>query len=152
MSNNVPPYSEKCRHVPGHSFKPTPLRGAVQPVRPAEPCSRAMNCPELTHEQYIATMAMPMRLVEAEDDSHGPFPIGEVVDSLIQRLSLPTTREAMDIYYVYMNDRDHFCHILFNWGVGDVYLVLVAKPQERRVQRYRVLDLNAEYGFGAKAE
>lgn len=111
-----------------------------------------MNCPELTHEQYIATMAIPMRLVEAEDDSYGPFPIGEVVDSLIQGLSLPTTRETMDIHYVYMNDRDHFCHILFNWGVKDVYLVLVTRPRERRVHGYHILDLNAAYGLDSKVE
>lgn len=107
----------------------------------------AMKCPELTHEQYVATMATPMRLIEAEDNSYHPFPIGEVMDKLIQQLSLPTTREDIDIHFVYMNDLNHFCHILFNWGVKNVYLVLVTRPQEKKVHGYRVLNMTAEYGL-----
>lgn len=110
-----------------------------------------MNCPELTHEQYVATMATPMRLVGAEDNSYHPFPIGEVMDKLIHQLSLPTTRKEIDIHFVYMNDRDHFCHILFNWGVENVYLVLVTKPEEKEVHGYRVLDMKAEYGLDSQA-
>ena len=108
-----------------------------------------MDCPELTHEQYIATMATPMRFIEADDDSCGPFPIASVVDQLIERLALPTTREDISIHYVYMNDKDHFCHILFNWGAKNVYLVLITKPEEKRVHGYRVLDLNTEYGLSS---
>jgi len=106
-----------------------------------------MDCIELTEEQYIATMAEPMRMIETGDTSYGPFPIGAYVDQLIEALDLPTNREDIEIHYVYMNDRDHFCHILFNWGIKNVYLVLITKPKLKEVHGYRLLDLNAEYGL-----
>jgi len=111
-----------------------------------------MNCPELTREQYIATMATPMRPVGAADDSFGPFPVASVVDHLIEKLQLPTTREDIEIHHVYVNDQGRFCHILFNWGEKNVYLILITKPEEKAVHGYRLLDLNAEYGLCSEEE
>ncbi len=106
-----------------------------------------MECKELTHQEYVATMATPMRMIKEGDTSYGPFPIAAYVDDLIAKLSLPTSREDIEIHYIYMNDRDGYCHILFNWGIKNVYLVLITKPEHKAVCGYHLLDLNAEYGL-----
>ena len=93
-------------------------------------------------------MSVPMHTVGADDDSFGPFPIADHVEFLIQKLGLQTTREDIEIHYVYLNDKKDYCHILFNWGVKNVFLVLVTRPNEKVVFGYRLLDLNIEYGLG----
>ena len=88
-----------------------------------------------------------MRFIEAGDTSYGPFPIGGYVEELIETLSLPTTTDEIEIHAVYMNDKKGYVHILFNWGVSNLYLVLVTKPSEQETYGYRFLDLASEYDF-----
>jgi hypothetical protein len=101
---------------------------------------------ELTKEQYLATMHTPMRFIELGDKSDSPFPIGDYVENLITQLALPTTRKEIQIHAVYMNDKKGYCHILFNWGLANVFLVVITIPKEKEVYGYRLLDLNKEYG------
>lgn len=106
-----------------------------------------MEFPELTKEQYLETMHTPMRFIELGDKSYKPFPIGDYVEGLIKHLALPTTRKDIQIHAVYLNDKEGYCHILFNWGLANVFLVLITKPKEQAVYGYRILDLNKEYGL-----
>lgn len=102
---------------------------------------------ELTKDEFLATFDPHMRFIEEEDDSYGPFPIADYVERCITALSLPTDRNAIEIHHVYLNDKQGFCHVLFNWGAQNVYLVVVTRPVERAVHGHYVLDLNMEYGL-----
>lgn len=93
-------------------------------------------------------MDTPMRSIDADDDSYGPFPIADYVDQMIVFQDLPTTRKEIDIHHVYMNDRAGFCHILFNWGEANVFAVVITKPADKAVYGHYLLDLNSEYGLG----
>jgi hypothetical protein len=107
-----------------------------------------MPIQELSKEQYLATMDMPMRFIEAGDTSYGPFPIGECMEELIKTLALPTTMDDIEIHAVYINDKKGYVHILFNWGVANLFFVLVTKPSEKEIYGYRFfLDLGSEYGL-----
>lgn len=107
-----------------------------------------MKLKPLTKEQYLETMDTPMRFIEADDDSYGPFPIAEYVDHVIKSLSLPTTRKEIDIHHVYMNDSAGFCHILFDWGEANIFVAVVTRPAEKEIHGHYLLDLNSEYELG----
>jgi hypothetical protein len=101
----------------------------------------------LTKEEYLSTFDPPMRFIEENDVSYGPFPIGEYVTECINSLNLQTNKEDIEIHYVYMNDKKSFCHILFSWGVQNTYLVLVTMSEKKEVHGHYLLGLNEEYGL-----
>jgi hypothetical protein len=55
--------------------------------------------------------------------------------------------DDIEIHAVYINDKKGYVHILFNWGVANLFLVLVTKPSEKEIYGYRFLDLASEYGL-----
>jgi hypothetical protein len=106
-----------------------------------------MELKELNNEQYLETMDTSMRFIEIDDQSYGPFPLADYVEKLIQKLDLPTSLNDIEIHYIYMNDKKDYCHILFNWGRKNVYVVVITKPSIKQVYGFHFLDLNAEYGL-----
>lgn len=106
-----------------------------------------MNEQELTKEQYLGTMDALMRFIEIDDNSYEPVPIGDYVEELIEKLDLPTTRKSIQIHAIYMNDKKGYCHILFNWGISNIFLVVITKPHSQNIVGFRLLNLNKEYGL-----
>ncbi len=105
---------------------------------------------EMDRQQFLATFDVPMRFIEAEDDSVPSVKIGDYVGNCITALSLPTNRREIEIHKVYMNDARGFCHVLLNWGVENTYLVIVTKPFESTIHGHYLLDLADEYGLNDK--
>ena len=101
----------------------------------------------LTRDAFLATLDAPMRFIHEEDDSVPPVQIGEYFQECVDRENLPTNREDVAIHGVYANPKQDYCHLLLNWGVKNLFLVIVTQPQQQQVFGHYLLDLNTEYGL-----
>ncbi len=88
-----------------------------------------------------------MRFIGVDDESYEPFPISAYVEELIDALALPTSIEDIELHAIYMSEKKGYVHILFSWGVENLFLVLVTSPSEKQVHGYHILDLDSEYGL-----
>lgn len=105
-----------------------------------------MGLRELTHTEFLATMAAPMRRLEP-GEMERPIPLGDYLKECIDTLGLPTSLEEIEIEHVYLAaDRKH-SHVMFSFGEPNRYLVLVINHQNNNVLGHHILDMNQEYGL-----
>ena len=101
----------------------------------------------LSKKKYLATMTDPMRFIEADDESVPPVSLGEYFKESILAADLVPDAESVDIHSVYATPSNDFCHVLLNWGVKNVFIVIVTQPLEQKIYGHYKLDLNSEYGL-----
>lgn len=101
---------------------------------------------ELTREEFLATMKAPMTLQPVDAPASG-VKIGRYVKACLARIDPGVTNDDVDIHKVYDSaDGVHF-HILVDYGIKNVYLVIVVDRAKRSILGHRLLDLNQEYGL-----
>ena len=101
---------------------------------------------ELTDEEYHRTFAEPMH--ELGDDEDPPaINIRNYVGRVIRHKRLPTTNDDIRIHYFYENGTKTYTHVLFWYGVPNVYLVIVIENEGPRIHGHHILDLNEKYGL-----
>jgi hypothetical protein len=101
---------------------------------------------ELSESEFHGTFAPPMRRLGA-NETFRPVPLGEYVTECIVRHSLPTSREDIDIEHVYVAGDERHTHVMLNWGVANLYLVVVVSHDADSVLGHHILDLNDDYGL-----
>lgn len=88
-----------------------------------------------------------MRFLDEHDESCPAVSIGDYFRECIRSENIPTSSNEVDIHAVYATPKNDYCHVLLNWGVKNVFLVIVTLPQELSVFGHYLLDLNEEYGL-----
>jgi hypothetical protein len=101
---------------------------------------------ELNDSEFHATFAEPMRELK-EGEVGVTLPLAEFVAEAIHKHQLPTTVEDIEIHHVYENGTGTYTHVLFWYGIPNVYLVAVIHHTGPSLYGYHVLDLNAKYGL-----
>lgn len=101
---------------------------------------------ELSHSEFQATFAGPMRRLGA-DESFRPVPLGDYVSECISHHALPTSREDIQIEHVYVAADHRHTHVMLHYGIPDLYLVVVVTHDTDSVLGHHLLNLNEEYGL-----
>ena len=124
------------------------LRGIFQPAcwqyRVRLQISKMIR--ELSDSAFHGTFALPMRKLGA-DEMFRPVPLGEYVTACIDHYNLPTSRENIDIDHVCVAGDERHTHVMLNWGVANLYLVVVVSHETGSVLGHHILDLNEKYGL-----
>lgn len=81
------------------------------------------------------------------NETYRPVPLGEYVAKCIAHHALPTSQDDIDIEHVYVAGDERHTHVMFNWGVANLYLVVVVSHEEDSVWGHHILDLNEKYGL-----
>jgi hypothetical protein len=104
---------------------------------------------ELSDPEFHETFAAPMRRLGAEE-TFRPIPLGEYVTECIAHYDLPTSRADIDIEHVYVAGDEKHTHLMLNWGVVNLYLVVVVSHETDSVLGHHILDLDEKYGLPSK--
>src|SRR5688500_11730088 len=105
---------------------------------------------ELNDSEFHATFAEPMRELN-EHEVGVTVPLKEFVAHAIRKHKLPTTVEDIEIHHVYENGTRTYTHVLFWYGIPNVYLAAVIDHTGPSLFGYHILDLNAKYGLDEPA-
>ena len=101
---------------------------------------------ELTDEEFHGTFAEPMR--ELGDDEEPPaIDIRNYVGRVIRLKRLPTSNDDIQLHNIYVNGTHTYTHVMFWYGVPNVYLVIVIENDGPRIHGHHILDLNEKYGL-----
>lgn len=100
----------------------------------------------LSRDEYLSTFAEPMRLIGPSDDFE-PVNLVSYVDQCICNLQAAVGREQLEIQAVHLNGRGTYYHVLINYGLHNVFLVIVVDCERKAVHGHYCLDLNEEYGL-----
>jgi len=109
-----------------------------------------MMLKELSDEEFKATFSMPMRFVEADASPPTVVNLRDYLSACLTDLRLPTTVKDIEIHYVYISGDEKYEHILFFYGVKNIYLVIVVDLKNATVFGHHILNLNAQYGLTGK--
>ena len=101
----------------------------------------------LSKHDYLATMDEPMHFIDVEDEDCPVVQIGDYFRNCIRSENIATDVESAEIHAVYAAPGNEYCHVLLNWGVNNLFLVIVTQPNKHRVYGHYLLDVNEEYGF-----
>ena len=104
----------------------------------------------LTKEEFLATMDGSMRFVEEDDESVPPVSIGDYFRECSRNEEIVKSPDDVDIHAVYATADCNYSHVLLNWGLKNVYLVIVTKPLEQEIHGHFVLNLDKEYDLRDK--
>lgn len=102
---------------------------------------------ELSEPDFKATFRPPMRRLAAGEAPPVPVKLKEYVDAVIEDLELPTSPANIEIHHVYVTHDDSFTHVMFTWGVKNVFLAVVVDHQRAAIHGHRLLDFNEIYGL-----
>jgi hypothetical protein len=91
-----------------------------------------------------------MRRVGA-DDMFLSIPLGEYVTECIVHHDLPTSLEDIDIEHVYVAGDERHTHVMLNWGVLNLYLVILVSHETDAVLGHHLLDLKEKYGLSSNS-
>ncbi|MBN2715639.1 MAG: hypothetical protein JXX14_07265 [Deltaproteobacteria bacterium] len=97
---------------------------------------------ELTPEEFEATVADNMRLLDENDDTCAGIPLVDYVERCIGVLEMNIDVDDVEFHYAYMNDQRQICHIGLNFGDENLYLVVVVDVSKQKIMGHTVLDLS----------
>lgn len=100
----------------------------------------------LSEAQFQATFRPPMRRLAIGEAPPVRLSLKEYVDEVIDSLALPSAA-AIEIHDVYLAHDDSFTHVMFSWGVKNVYLAVIVDNLLAAIHGHRVLDFNKLYGL-----
>lgn len=107
------------------------------------------NVQELTDTGFHSTFGRTMRPADAR------WPPSVFMDHVVRainaRRGVPAPR-APELTNTYVSDDDRHAHLLYGYGIPNVYLVVVLSLPEERVVGYHRLDLNQKYGLPPPAD
>ena len=102
---------------------------------------------ELSEAEFQATFIAPMRKVAVGEAPPVRLSLKEYVAEVIDALALPTSSADIRIHYVYVTHDNSFTHVMFSWGVKNVFLAIIVDNRRAAIHGYRVLDFNKLYGL-----
>ncbi|MBN2803522.1 MAG: hypothetical protein JXR91_10530 [Deltaproteobacteria bacterium] len=95
---------------------------------------------ELTPEELDSTYDEPMTLLKDDDNSLEGIELFSAVEECIGNLDFNIDVDDMELHYAYQNPQKDFCHLGFNFGDENLYLVLVVQPVAKTVFGYAIID------------
>lgn len=101
---------------------------------------------ELSEPELKATFRPPMRRLAVGEAPPVTLNLKEYVKAAIADLELPTSSEGIEIHHVYVTHDGSYTHVMFSWGVKNVFLAVVVDNQRASIHGHRLLDFNAMYG------
>ena len=99
----------------------------------------------LSKEEYLATMAVPMK--QLPPDAEAPFPFWDYSDAIPAVDFEGHDCSEGAVTYVWEDPNRKYQHVLINSEDNNVFMVLVLDLPSRSVLGHRLLDLNQEYGL-----
>jgi len=102
---------------------------------------------KLTDKEFQDTFTPPMRFLEENEESSG-ISLKKYVQKIIRKEELNTIIGNIEIHYVYHTPDEKYEHILFNYGIKELFMVIVINLKTRKILGYHILDLIAKYGLG----
>lgn len=102
---------------------------------------------KLTDNKFQETFLPPMRFIEEDEESSG-INLKKYVQKIIKNENLNTTIDDIEIHYVYHTSDEKYEHILFYFGISELYMVVVNNLETRKIMGYHMLDLIEKYGLG----
>jgi|GEM_PF-6319806 len=100
---------------------------------------------KLTNEEFKATFKAPMRLL-GENDEPSAVDITDYTEKIITAESLDISISDIQIHYIYHNFDSTFEQVLLNYGIENLFLVIVINLKSTDIAGYYILNLNEKYG------
>ena len=97
---------------------------------------------ELTAEEFQSTVSENMRLLDEGDQTCAGFSLVEYVEQCIGVLGMAVDVEDIEFHYAYMNDERQMCHVGFNFGDPNLYLVVVLDISGKSIVGHTILDVS----------
>jgi hypothetical protein len=101
---------------------------------------------ELSDSEFHATFSEPMRRMEV-GESFRPIPLRDYVLECVSYHQLPTSLDAIQLENEYLAGDQQHTHILLNYGVPNLYLVIVVAHSTDSVLGHHFLNLSEKYGL-----
>ena len=98
----------------------------------------------LSEKEFQDTFTSPMRFLDENEESSG-IKLKTYVQKILIKEKLNTTIEDIEIHYVYHTPDEKYEHILFNYGIQELYLVIINDLESRKIKGYHILDLIEKY-------
>ena len=102
---------------------------------------------KLSNKEFQHTFTPPMRFLEEDEESSG-ISLKKYVQKIIRKEKLDTTLKDIEIHYVYHTPDEKYEHILLNYGIKELYMVIVNNLESRKTLGYHILDLIEKYDLG----
>ena len=102
---------------------------------------------QLDKTQFLNTCVGPMRSLAEDEEFPPPINLRHYVEECIQAHNLPITFDDMEIHEDYLSADEKYTHVLWFYGVKNVYLVIIINNVKGQIEGHYLLDLNVEYGL-----
>lgn len=83
------------------------------------------------------------------DESFRPVPLADYVSECIANHALPTSLDDIQIDHVYVASDQRHSHVLFQYGIPNLFLVIVVAHEADVVLGHHFLDLDEMYGLSS---
>jgi len=105
-----------------------------------------MKINKLSDKEFHKTFSPPMQELGFDDETSG-INLKKYIQKIIKKEKLKTSTKDIEIHYVYHSPNEKYEHILFNYGVNELYLVIVINLINKDIIGYHILDLLEKYGI-----
>lgn len=102
---------------------------------------------KLSEKEFNDTFTPPMRFFEENEEASG-INLKKYVQKIIRKEKLDTTLKDIEIHYVYHTPDEKYEHILFNYGIKELYMIIINDLESRKILGYHILDLIEKYDLG----
>lgn len=97
----------------------------------------------LESDEFHETMVPPMKRLTVDDEPPVKLDLRPSVDAAFAHYGIPKRIEEVEIPHVYVSGDGAFTHVLLNYGVRNVFVVIVIDNEARTILGAFQLDLEA---------